>query len=219
MQGVFISFEGGEGSGKSTQVKLLAHALEAAGKTTLCTREPGGTPGAEEIRALLVTGEPGRWLPATEALLFYAARHEHWQRVIAPAVNAGAIVLTDRFADSTRAYQAAGQSLSPAYIERLHALTLGNAEPDLTFLLDIAPEIGLARADARRGNETRFESEGLAFHTRIHEAYHKLAHAKPERFRLVDASQAVLEVHRAIIKIVNRDFGWSISPLPDATSV
>ncbi|HWE99066.1 MAG TPA: dTMP kinase [Caulobacteraceae bacterium] len=188
--GVFITFEGGEGAGKSTQVTRLADRLTAAGHEVVRTREPGGSAGAEAIRALLVTGEADRWSPLTEALLMNAARRDHVERVIAPALARGAVVICDRFADSTRAYQGAGGGLSGTLIALLEAAVVGDTRPDLTFILDVPAEVGLARAGARPGAEARFEAKGSAYHERLREAFLTIAAEEPSRCIVVDASAA-----------------------------
>ncbi|WP_114391655.1 dTMP kinase [Oleisolibacter albus] len=191
MTGRFITLEGGEGAGKSTQIRLLADWLRAQGIAVETTREPGGSPGAEEIRALLVTGTPGRWQPMTEALLLNAARHQHLAETVRPALAAGRWVLCDRYADSTFAYQGAGHGLDPDLLRDLHRAATGGLVPDLTLLLDIDPEIGLARAGARAGNETRYEQMALAFHRRLRDGYRRIAEAEPQRVAVIDAARGV----------------------------
>ena len=166
-QGRFITFEGGEGAGKSTQLKRLAARLEAAGREVVATREPGGSPGAESIRDIVLKGEADRWSPVTETLLMYAARRDHVERVIRPALERGAFVVCDRFADSTRAYQGAAGGTDPALIAALETHILGGTRPDLTLIFDLPVELGLERAVARPGAEMRFESKGMAFHERL----------------------------------------------------
>ncbi|MEM7497060.1 MAG: dTMP kinase [Pseudomonadota bacterium] len=178
----FVTLEGPDGAGKSTQATALAARLRAAGHRVRLTREPGGAPGAEAIRELLVTGEPGRWSAETEALLFTAARRDHVERVIAPALAAGEVVLCDRYVDSTRAYQAAA---ARRLVDTLHGLAIG-LDPDLTLILEIAPEAALARASARGGDD-RFERKGAAYHQALGRAFRAIAEAEPERCRLVDA--------------------------------
>ncbi|MEL6236728.1 MAG: dTMP kinase [Pseudomonadota bacterium] len=199
---MFISFEGIDGSGKTTQLRRLAHTLRAEGREVVETREPGGSPGAEEIRRLLVEGAPGRWSPETEILLFTAARRDHLERTVQPALDRGAIVLTDRFADSTRAYQGAARGDLRGLVDRLHALMIG-IEPDLTLILDAEPRAALARGLGRGGAETRFEDMGLAFQTRLREAYRQLAGALP-RCVLLDASMRQEEVAAAVHQEVQR---------------
>lgn len=195
--GLFVSFEGGDGTGKSTQLRRLAERLRAGGREVVATREPGGAPGAEQIRALVLEGEAGRWSPVSELLLFNAARRDHAERVIAPALARGAVVLCDRFADSTRVYQGAardagigglpGPSLEMA--DALHALVIG-IEPDVTLVFDLDPEVALSRGVARGGEELRFERLGLDFHRAVRARFRALAERAPGRCRLVDASGA-----------------------------
>lgn len=184
---MLISFEGIDGCGKSTQARLLADGLRAQGRDVLLTREPGGSPGAEEIRRLLVEGAGERWSPETECLLFTAARRDHLERSIRPALAAGRVVVTDRFADSTRVYQGAARGDLRSMVDRLHDLMIGT-EPDRTFVIDIAPETGLARGMARGGAEDRFESLGLGFQERLAAGFRALAAEYPDRVRLIDGS-------------------------------
>lgn len=184
---MFISFEGIDGSGKSTQARHLARSLAERGHETVLTREPGGSPGAEEIRRLLVEGGSERWSPETELLLFTAARRDHLERTIRPALDRGAWVITDRFADSTRVYQGAARADLRPLVEDLHRLMIG-LEPDLTFVIDIEPEISLSRGQARGGTEDRFEGMGLAFQRRLRDGFHALAREAPDRIRLIDGS-------------------------------
>jgi dTMP kinase len=205
--GRFITLEGGEGGGKSTQRDRLATRLEAAGFPVVATREPGGAPGSEAIRTLLVDGEPGRWDPLTETLLHMAARREHVVRTIAPALAAGHWVVSDRFLDSTMAYQGLGQGVGRETIERLSALALGELKPDLTLILDLPPETGLARAAARRDGEDRYERMDLAFHERLRDAFREIAALEPGRCRVIDATREVDAVERAIWSAVAEAFG------------
>jgi dTMP kinase len=200
-QGRFITFEGGEGAGKSTQLRRLAARLGEA-REVVATREPGGSPGAESIRDLLVRGDADRWSPVTETLLMYAARRDHIERVIAPALARGAWVVCDRFADSTRAYQGAGGGADPALIAALEAQVLGDVRPDLTLILDLPVDQGLARADGRGDAETRFESKGLAFHGRLRQAFLEIARAEPKRCAVIDATLPPDEVEAAIWAVV-----------------
>ena len=197
-RGRFISFEGGEGAGKSTQVKRLAVRLEAGGREVVLTREPGGSPGAEAIRDIVLRGDADRWSPVTETLLMYAARRDHIERVIRPALARGAWVVCDRFADSTRAYQGAAGGTDPALIAALETYILEEVRPDLTLVFDLPAEVGLARADARAGAEMRFESKGLAFHERLRDGFRAIAAAEPERCALIDAAADIDSVERAV---------------------
>lgn len=185
MAGLFLSFEGIDGSGKSTQARLLADALRAMGHAVTLTREPGGSAGAEEIRRLVLEGATDRWSPETEILLFTAARRDHLEKTIRPALARGEIVITDRFADSTRVFQGLTRGDLTAVVDQLHALMIG-VEPDLTLLFDLEPVKGLARAVARPGKELRFEDMGLAFQERARAGFLDLA-ARHDRFRVIDA--------------------------------
>jgi len=200
-RGRFITIEGGEGAGKSTQAERLGRALRARGLSVLCTREPGGSPGAEAVRRLLVDGDPGRWDAMTEALLHFAARRDHAVRVIAPALARGDWVICDRFVDSTMAYQGYAQGLGREAVERLAALVVPDLAPDLTLILDLAPEVGLARAHAR-GVENRYERMDPAFHVRLRDAFLDIARREPERCAVIDAAAAPDRVHRAVLAAV-----------------
>jgi len=185
-QGLFISLEGIDGSGKSTQSRRLAAHLRAAGRDVVLTREPGGAPGAEDIRRLLVEGDPDRWSPETEILLFTAARRDHLERTIRPALEAGRNVITDRFADSTRVYQGATRGDLRGLVDRIHSEVIG-IEPDLTLILDMDPEVALARGLARGSGEDRFEEFGLPFQLRLRDGFRQLAQDFPDRCKLIDA--------------------------------
>ncbi len=189
--GRLITFEGGEGAGKSTQAALLADRLRAAGIDVDTTREPGGTDGAEAIRSLLVTGAADRWNAASEALLVNAARADHVARRIRPALTAGRWVICDRFIDSTLAYQGAGKGADDADLRALHRFATGNLWPDLTLILDLPVATGLKRAAARLGGEARFEAHDTAFHARVAAGFRDLAAHEPARCRLIDASGTV----------------------------
>jgi dTMP kinase len=203
-RGRFITFEGGEGGGKSTQVRRLAEHLTAQGRTVVVTREPGGSPGAEAIRELLVTGDPERWSPLTETLLMYAARRDHIERVIEPALARGDWVVCDRFADSTRAYQGAGGGAPAALIAALEVQVLGATRPDLTLILDLPVEAGLARAAGRgESAETRFEAKGAAFHQRLRDGFLAIAKAEPDRCVVIDAAQPLDAVTQALTAAVD----------------
>lgn len=189
-RGRFITFEGGEGTGKSTQIKKLADRLKAARMRILVTREPGGSPGAEIMRHLVLSGMGKLLGPEAETLLFAAARDDHVRTVILPALNQGAWVLCDRFADSTRAYQGSLGRVPVGLINAMQRVTIGDLKPDLTIILDLPVEIGLQRAAARRGAGTpdRFEGEQLSFHQGLREAYRKIAAEEPARCVLIDAN-------------------------------
>jgi len=208
MTGHFFTFEGGEGSGKSTQIRLLAEALEAAGHPVITTREPGGSVGAEEIRHLLVTGKTDRWDDVTETLLFFAARRDHLKSKIWPAIQNGEIVISDRFADSTMAYQGYGYGNNPkqqALIRALYKEVAGDFKPDLTFLLDIPVDIGLKRSRRADNKEQRFEDKEVQFHERLRQAYLKMAQAEPDRFVIIDAQQPIMTIHQQIMQtLVNK---------------
>jgi len=197
-RGRFITFEGGEGAGKSTQVRILADRLRGAGLEVVATREPGGSPGAEAIRGLLVTGDVDRWSPASEALLMYAARRDHIERTIRPALERGAWVVSDRFADSTRAYQGAGGGVPPGLVAALESFVLEDTRPDLTLILDLPVALGLERAGLRGGGEARFEAKGAAFHQRLRDGFLDIARAEPNRCAVLDASQAPEAVSAAV---------------------
>lgn len=190
---MFISFEGIDGCGKSTQARLLAEALRAEGRAVVLTREPGGSPGAEEIRRLLVEGAGERWSAETECLLFTAARRDHLERAIRPALAAGQTVITDRFADSTRVYQGATRGDLRGFVDRMHDLAIG-VEPDLTFVIDLDPATALGRCNARGGAEDRFESLGLSFQRRLAQGFRALASEFPARVRLIDGTGSEADV-------------------------
>ena len=194
----FITFEGGEGAGKSTQLKRLVARLASAGREVVATREPGGSPGAESIRELVLNGAADRWSPVTETLLMYAARRDHVERVIRPALARGAWVVCDRFADSTRAYQGAAGGTDPGLIAAMETFILEDTRPDLTLIFDLSVEAGLARATARAGAELRFESKGLAFHERLRAGFLAIAQAEPKRCAVIDAAGTVEAVEARV---------------------
>jgi dTMP kinase len=187
-RGKFITLEGGEGAGKSTQIARLADALRKAGLTVRTTREPGGSPAAETIRKLLVEGEPGRWRPLTEALLHFAARKEHLDTVVLPALAAGEWVICDRFADSTMAYQGYGHQLGRGSVEALYQTVVGDFAPDLTLILDIPVEAGLARTGGRAHAENRYERMDASFHERVRTGFLEIARTDPGRCVVIDAT-------------------------------
>ena len=205
--GRFITLEGGEGAGKSTQIARLADWLRARGREVVATREPGGSPGAEMIRKLLVEGPAERWDGTTEALLHYAARRDHLRSTVWPALTRGAWVISDRFADSTRAYQGYGHGLDLGTLARLHDVAIGGFQPDLTLILDLPIDIGLTRAAARRGTETRYESLPRDFHERVHEGFLEIAKSEPERCAVIDASKDIETVAAAIARVVAERLG------------
>lgn len=208
-RGFFITLEGGEGGGKSTQAKRLASFLESLGKQVVLTREPGGSPGAEDIRQLLVSGEPGRWDAMTEALLHTAARRDHVRRTVLPALEKGGWVVSDRFVDSTVAYQGYGHELGAERILKLHKIANDGLMPDLTLILDLAVEDGLSRANRRGGGEDRYERMKLDFHSRLRQGFLDIAAKDPVRCKIIDASKGVDEVARRIQQHVASKFGLS----------
>ncbi|RJF69955.1 dTMP kinase [Rhodopseudomonas palustris] len=219
-RGRFITFEGGEGAGKSTQIRLLAERLQKAGLETLVTREPGGSPGAEIIRHLLLAGI-GRLIGGSEAeaLLFAAARDDHVRTLIEPALASGVWVLCDRFYDSTRVYQGKLGDVSPSLLNALQDVTIGAMKPDLTVILDIPVEIGLQRAAVRRGTAApdRFEGENADFHRRLRDAYRQIATAEPERCVLVDAQgEPKVVADRIWLAVQERLLGWPQATPNDA---
>ena len=183
--GFFLTFEGADGSGKSTQARRLFEALKAEGRDVVLTREPGGSTGAEEIRRLLVEGDPNRWSAETEILLFFAARRDHLERTILPALKRGAIVISDRFSDSTRVYQGAARGELRALVDTMHKLMIGK-EPDLTLVIDIDAETGLKRGLARNSGEDRFEELGAGFQQKLRQGYRSLLTDSPERCLGID---------------------------------
>jgi dTMP kinase len=206
VRGRFISVEGGEGAGKSTQVRLLVTALERAGIPVRQTREPGGSPGGEAIRRLLLEGESERWDAIGEALLLIAARHDHVTRLITPALTQGVWVVADRFADSTLAYQGYGRGVDLGELAMLHRFALGDFTPDLTLILDLPVEIGLARAVARSSAD-RFERLDPDFHERLRQGFRQIAADDPARCMLVDAAGDPQTVHSAVLAVIERQFG------------
>ena len=209
-RGRFLTLEGGEGAGKSAQARRLVAQLAGFGIETVATREPGGTPHAEHLRELILSGALRSLGPAAEAIAFSAARIDHIDALIAPALERGAWVVSDRFADSTRAYQGAAGQLDPDFIARLERVTVGERRPDLTLVLDLPPEKGLARAAARRGADSgadRFESEGLEFHRTLREAFLGLARAEPQRCVVIDASADEATVAETVWTAVRQRLG------------
>ena len=203
-RGLFITLEGGEGTGKTTQIKRLAEALRAMGREVVTTREPGGTPEAEKIRSLLVNRDGGNWTPMAECLLLFAGRQMHVETLIRPAMERGAIVISDRFADSTRAYQGYGHGLDQKVIEDMNTLALGVFKPDLTFVFDIPVKEGLERAGhrlaAEDSAEDRFEKLDIAFHERMRQGYLEIAKREPKRCVVIDAAQDMDAIAEALLK-------------------
>jgi len=217
-RGKFISFEGGEGSGKSTQIKLLAERLATAKLRAIVTREPGGSPGAEIIRHLVLSGMGKLLGPEAETLLFAAARDDHVKTVIQPALNQGTWVLCDRFFDSTRAYQGRLGQVAPGVLNAMQRVTIGDLKPDLTIILDIPVEIGMQRAAARRGKGVpdRFEAEDVNFHQDLRKAYQQIAAEDPQRCVLIDANADAEAVAAQVWKAL-RDHLFTL-PAPEAST-
>ena len=207
MPGRFVTFEGGEGGGKSTNLRMLATALEAVGETVIVTREQGGSAGAEQVRRLLVEGATDRWDSVSEALLHYAARRDHVERLISPALDRGDWVVCDRFADSTMAYQGYGHGLGREPIETLHGLAIGGLKPDLTLILDLPVETGLTRAGSRGGDETRYERMADGFHQRLRDGFLDIAAREPDRCVVIDATQEIDAVQQEVRRAVTDRLG------------
>lgn len=199
--GLFVTFEGIDGSGKSTQARMLAQHLREAGREVVLTREPGGSAGAEEIRRLVLEGDPDRWSAETEILLFTAARRDHLERTIEPALAAGKVVICDRFADSTRMYQGLSRGDLRGVVDQLHSLMIGR-EPDITLLIDMDPDTGLSRAKGRQGTEERFEDFGPTLQKNMRAGFLALAEEFSDRFRVVDGNRDMDSVARDVTDIV-----------------
>jgi dTMP kinase len=199
--GIFLTFEGIDGSGKSTQARMLAEHLRAQGHEVVLTREPGGSAGAEEIRSLVLEGDPDRWSAETEILLFTAARRDHLERTIEPALAAGKVVICDRFTDSTRMYQGLSRGDLRNLVDQLHSLMIGR-EPDMTLLIDMDPETGLARAKGRQGTEERFEDFGPELQKKMRAGFLALADEFPDRFHIVDGNRDMDSVAQDVTEIV-----------------
>jgi dTMP kinase len=216
MRGRFITFEGGEGSGKSTQIALLAQRLRGLGLDLVVTREPGGSPGAEIIRHVLLAGAGKPFGPEAETILFAAARDDHVTSVIRPALARGAWVLCDRFIDSTRIYQGVLGGVDQKFIQGLERLTVGDTRPDLTFVLDVPAKTGLKRAAKRRGNVAadRFETEALDYHQKLREAYRELSKSEPERCLIINARSSKEEVSKQIWTNVVARFARELPRIP-----
>jgi dTMP kinase len=218
-RGRFISFEGGEGSGKSTQIKILAERLAGVKLQTIVTREPGGSPGAEIIRHLVLSGMGKLLGPEAETLLFAAARDDHARTVIEPALKQGTWVLSDRFSDSTRVYQGALGHVAPGILNAMQRVTIGDLKPDLTVILDVPVEVGLKRAAVRRGTAAadRFESEDISFHQQLRDAYREIANNEPKRCVLIDATEEPAKVAANIWSAI-RDRLFTTSSINAAAS-
>jgi dTMP kinase len=215
MHGRFITFEGGEGTGKSSHAALLAQRLRSLGIGVVLTREPGGSPGAEIIRHVLLSGVAKPFGPEAEAILFAAARDDHVRNTIRPALERGRWVICDRFTDSTRVYQGVLGKVSPKLIRKLERITIGDLKPDLTFVMDVPPEVGLVRTIRRRGEDAadRFESESEEFHTKVRDAYVRIAAAEPERCVLINATEPRDEVAERIWKVVSNRLDPAMAPV------
>lgn len=209
MRGLFITFEGGEGAGKSTQIRILADLLRASGHEVVVTREPGGSPGAEAIRHAVLSGAAEPFGAEMEAVLFAAARADHIDRTIRPALERGAVVLSDRFVDSSRVYQGVTGGLDRSFMETLERATVEDMMPDLTLILDIDPEEGMRRANVRRGalQADRFEKEGLSLHRRRRKAFLEIAKAEPKRCKVIDASRQAERIAAEIAGAVEAAIG------------
>lgn len=202
-RGAFLTFEGIDGSGKSTQARRLAEALRSDGREVVLTREPGGSPGAEAIRRLLVEGDPERWSAETEILLFTAARRDHLERTIRPALARGAVVISDRFADSTRVYQGTARGDLGTLVDELHSRLIG-IEPDMTFIIDMDPALALSRGLARRSGEDRFEDMGEQFQSRLRDGFLALARRFPDRCRVIDGAADPEAVAARVLALARR---------------
>jgi len=202
-EGYFVTFEGIDGSGKSTQARLLADHLQKAGRDVVLTREPGGSPGAEEIRALVLQGDPDRWSAETEILLFTAARRDHLEKTINPGIAAGKVVISDRFADSTRLYQGISRGDLRAVVDELHAKMIGR-EPDLTFIIDMDPGLGLNRALSRQGEEERFEGFGEDLQAKMRAGFLSLALEFSDRCVVIDGNRDIASISSEVAEIAER---------------
>ena len=206
LSGTFITFEGVDGSGKSTQARMLADVLRLEGVDVVLTREPGGSPGAEEIRKLVLEGDPDRWSAETEILLFTAARRDHLERTISPALTAGKVVICDRFADSTRMYQGLSRGDLRVVVDQLHSLMIGR-EPDLTILIDMDPDIGLTRALGRKGTEERFEDFGPELQYKMRAGFLALAKEFAGRFRVIEGNRDIDAVAADVLLVTHKALG------------
>ncbi len=207
VQGKFISLEGGDGTGKSTQARLLSEFLSELDISNILTREPGGAPGADEIRELILTGDPDRWDAIGETLLFYASRRNHMRLTVWPAMDRGDWVISDRFADSTIAYQGYGNELGAETVMKIHEVVVGDFAPDLTFILDIDVKQGLSRTMGRDHNEDRFERMDISFHERMRQGFLDIAKENPNRCVVIDASQSVDVIQQVMRDVIRERYG------------
>ncbi len=205
-RGYFITLEGGEGAGKSTHAQTIKSFLTSQGIDVILTREPGGSPGAELIRPLLVQGKPGQWDALTEYLLFSAARRNHIETLLKPALDDGTWVISDRFYDSSVAYQGYGGGVSLSFLETIYREIAGDFEPNLTFLFDLSPEAGLSRARGRNDGETRFEDKEIAFHQRLRQGFLEIARKAPRRFEVINAENPKEVVGQRVVDILKDRF-------------
>jgi len=205
-----IVIDGVDGAGKGVQSRRLLQSLKDAGLSTILTREPGGSASAEDIRSLLVTGEPEKWDSMTELLLMYAARRAHLRDTVWPALAAGKWVISDRYADSSRAFQGIAGNLGLETVEQIHRITVGDFEPELVLILDLSESIALQRAQDRGGSEDRFEKKGANYHARVREAFLQIAASESSRYHVIDADQSMDQVSQQIVEIVNRRFGLEL---------
>ena len=205
-----IVIDGVDGSGKGVQTRRLLQALVNSGQQAILTREPGGSPGAEDIRALLVKGDPEKWDSMTELLLMYAARRSHPSDTIWPELELGKWVISDRYADSSRAFQGIAGNLGLDTVEQIHQVVVGDFKPALVLILDIPESIALARASNRGGNENRFEKKGASYHARVRSAFLQIAASDQRQYQVIDANQSMDQVSEEIIRVINDRFGLSL---------
>ena len=205
-----IVIDGVDGAGKGVQSRRLLQSLTDAGLATILTREPGGSASAEDIRKLLVTGEPDKWDSMTELLLMYAARRAHLRDTVWPALAAGKWVISDRYADSSRAFQGIAGNLGLETVEQIHRITVGDFEPELVLILDLSESIALQRAHDRGGSEDRFEKKGDSYHARVRDAFLQIAASDSCRYHVIDADRSMDQVSQHIVEVVNRHFGLEL---------
>jgi dTMP kinase len=205
-----IVIDGVDGSGKGVQTRRLLQSLVDAGQQAILTREPGGSPAAEDIRALLVKGEPEKWDSMTELLLMYAARRSHLRDTIWPQLESGKWVISDRFADSSRAFQGIAGDLGLDTVEQIHQTVVGDFKPELVLILDIPESIALTRASDRGGNEDRFEKKGANYHARVRNAFLQIARSDQQQYQIIDANQTMNQVSEDIIIVINDRFGLGL---------